>query len=114
MTAAVSARPVSPCPDHPGSALVPFPGGGARGSCPVDGRSYQMSAPEFRPAPAALPAVYRLAERTEADGLYRDYRNDSGQTVTVKATGPAGLVPEPETARTAALQFAGATRRNRS
>jgi hypothetical protein len=24
-------------PDHPGAVLVPLPGGGARGTCPVDG-----------------------------------------------------------------------------
>ncbi len=35
-----------PCPDHPGRALQPLPGGGARGTCPVDSRSYQMSPPE--------------------------------------------------------------------
>jgi hypothetical protein len=35
-----------PCPDHPDRALVPFPGGGARGSCPVNGREYQMTPPE--------------------------------------------------------------------
>lgn len=41
--------PACPCPDHPASALVPFPGGPARGSCPVDGRSYQMTPLEVKP-----------------------------------------------------------------
>ena len=44
--ARVPGRPVSPCPDHPRCALVPFPGGGARGYCPVDSRSYQLAPPE--------------------------------------------------------------------
>jgi hypothetical protein len=39
-------RPASPCPDHPGAELVPFPGGGARGTCPIDQRSHQMYPPE--------------------------------------------------------------------
>ncbi len=38
--------PVVACPDHPGEVLCPLPGGGARGTCPVDGASYQMDAPE--------------------------------------------------------------------
>jgi hypothetical protein len=37
------------CPVHPYAVLVPFPGGGARGSCPVDSRSHQMTPPEFTP-----------------------------------------------------------------
>lgn len=41
--------PACPCPDHPSAVLVPFPGGGARGSCPVDGRSHQMAPPEVKP-----------------------------------------------------------------
>jgi hypothetical protein len=36
------ARPVVQCPDHPGQVLCPLAGGAARGTCPVDGRSYQM------------------------------------------------------------------------
>jgi hypothetical protein len=40
---APSASPACCCPVHPGVVLVPFPGGGARGSCPVDSRSYQMT-----------------------------------------------------------------------
>jgi hypothetical protein len=55
---------------------------------------------------AALPAVYRLAERTEADGVYRDYVNGCGQTFTVKAAGPGGIRPEPDTAAEAAQAFA--------
>lgn len=55
---------------------------------------------------APLPAVYRLAERAEADGLYRDYRADDGRTWTVKATCPAGVLPEPDTAAVAARAFA--------
>jgi hypothetical protein len=35
--------PACPCPVHPGAVLAPLPGGGARGTCPVDSRSYQMS-----------------------------------------------------------------------
>jgi len=35
--------PGRPCPDHPASVLQPLPGGGARGTCPVDSRSYQMT-----------------------------------------------------------------------
>jgi hypothetical protein len=35
--------PASPCPDHPAAVLQPLPGGGSRGTCPVDSRSYQMS-----------------------------------------------------------------------
>ena len=41
-----SAGSACPCPDHPASILQPFPGGGARGTCPVDERSYQMTPPE--------------------------------------------------------------------
>jgi hypothetical protein len=41
--------PASPCPEHPDSVLQPFPGGGSRGACPVDGRSHQMSPPEVKP-----------------------------------------------------------------
>lgn len=47
MTAATLSAPACPCPDHPAAVLVPFPGGGARGTCPVDGRSYQMYPPEL-------------------------------------------------------------------
>jgi hypothetical protein len=37
------ARPAAACcPEHPGAVLVPLPGGGARGTCPVDSRSHQM------------------------------------------------------------------------
>lgn len=39
-------RPACPCPDHPRRALLPLPGGAARGICPVDGRSYQLDTPE--------------------------------------------------------------------
>lgn len=39
-------RPAVMCPDHPGRALVPLPGGAARGICPADGASYQMDTPE--------------------------------------------------------------------
>ena len=46
VTNARRARPAYPCPDHPDAVLVPFPGGGARGSCPVDHRLYQMTPPE--------------------------------------------------------------------
>lgn len=56
--------------------------------------------------PVTLPAVHRLAERAEADGLYRDYVNDYGQTVTVKAGPPASALPEPDTAAEAARAFA--------
>jgi hypothetical protein len=35
--------PARHCPDHPAAVLQPLPGGGARGTCPVDSRSYQMS-----------------------------------------------------------------------
>lgn len=42
----VTAVPASPCPAHPDAVLVPCPGGGSRGTCPVDSRTYQMSAPE--------------------------------------------------------------------
>lgn len=38
--------PACPCPEHPAAVLVPFSGGGSRGSCPVDGRSFQMIPPE--------------------------------------------------------------------
>ena len=38
--------PARPCPDHPDRVLQPLPGGGARGTCPVDSRSYQMSPAE--------------------------------------------------------------------
>ncbi len=55
---------------------------------------------------APLPAVYRLAERTEADGLYRDYRADDGRTWTVKATSPVGVLTESDTAAVAARAFA--------
>lgn len=55
---------------------------------------------------APLPAVHRLDERTEAGGLFRDYVNDSGQTVTVKAGPP--VLPEPDTAAEAARAFAPA------
>lgn len=43
MSAMITAVPASPCPDHPDTALVPCPGGGARGTCPRDGRTYQMT-----------------------------------------------------------------------
>jgi hypothetical protein len=39
-------RPAQPCPDHPGHVLLPLPGGAARGTCPVDGRSFQFETPE--------------------------------------------------------------------
>lgn len=42
-------RPPCPCPDHPGEFLIPLPGGGARGTCPADSRSYQMTTPEVKP-----------------------------------------------------------------
>jgi hypothetical protein len=42
-----SAAPACRCPVHPGAVLVPFPGGGARGTCPVDQRSHQMYPPEI-------------------------------------------------------------------
>ena len=61
-----------------------------------------------------LPAVYRLNERTETDGTYRDYRNDAGQTTTVKATGPDGDRTEPDTAAEAARVFARADLRKAS
>lgn len=35
--------PARPCPDHPAAVLQPLPGGGSRGTCPVDSRSYQMT-----------------------------------------------------------------------
>ena len=41
--------PARQCPDHPASALQPLPGGGARGTCPVDSRSYQMTPVEVAP-----------------------------------------------------------------
>lgn len=40
------ARPAVKCPDHPGEVLCPVAGGAARGTCPVDGRSYQMDRAE--------------------------------------------------------------------
>jgi hypothetical protein len=43
------ATPACPCPDHPGRVLQPLPGGGARGTCPADGRTYQMTPPEVKP-----------------------------------------------------------------
>lgn len=51
MTAAtlLPAGPACPCPDHPAAVLVPFSGGGARGTCPVDGRSHQMTPPQVTP-----------------------------------------------------------------
>jgi hypothetical protein len=36
------ARLAVKCPDHPGQALCLVAGSAARGTCPVDGRSYQM------------------------------------------------------------------------
>jgi hypothetical protein len=36
------ARPVAKCPDHLGQMLCPVAGDAARGTCPVDRRSYQM------------------------------------------------------------------------
>lgn len=41
-----AAGPVFACPRHPGTVLVPFPGGAARGLCPVDGASHQLEPPE--------------------------------------------------------------------
>jgi hypothetical protein len=41
--------PARPCPDHPASVLQPLPGGGSRGTCPVDSRSYQMTPLEVKP-----------------------------------------------------------------
>jgi hypothetical protein len=46
LPAPVTAAVACPCPDHPAAVLQPFPGGGARGSCPVDSRSHQMTPPE--------------------------------------------------------------------
>jgi len=48
MTAATLCVPACHCPDHPAAVLVPFPGGAARGSCPVDGRSHQLTPPELK------------------------------------------------------------------
>jgi len=45
MSAPILAIPACPCPDHPHRSLIPV-GGGARGICPADGRTYQMQAPE--------------------------------------------------------------------
>jgi hypothetical protein len=47
--APVSPRPACPCPDHPDRSLLPLPGGAARGTCPVDSRSYQVFTPEVTP-----------------------------------------------------------------
>lgn len=41
--------PACHCPDHPAAVLQPLPGGGARGTCPVDSRSHQMTPPEVKP-----------------------------------------------------------------
>lgn len=35
--------PACHCPEHPEAVLQPLPGGGARGTCPVDSRSFQMT-----------------------------------------------------------------------
>jgi len=45
MSTAILAAPACPCPDHPHLSLIPV-GGGARGICPGDGRTYQMETPE--------------------------------------------------------------------
>lgn len=48
-SAPASPRPACPCPDHPDRSLLPLPGGAARGTYPVDSRSYQMFTPEVMP-----------------------------------------------------------------
>lgn len=46
MTApALRVRAAVTCPAHPEAELIPV-GGGARGICPEDGTSYQMTTPE--------------------------------------------------------------------
>jgi hypothetical protein len=45
----VRPAPACYCPEHSDAILVPFPGGGARGTCPVDQRSHQMYPPEVQP-----------------------------------------------------------------
>jgi len=41
--ASAGIAPACHCPDHPDAVLQPLPGGGARCTCPVDSRSYQMA-----------------------------------------------------------------------
>jgi hypothetical protein len=54
---------VATCPVHPDCELQPLPGGGARGICPLDGASHQMSAPEavMTTASATKPDVRAVA-----------------------------------------------------
>jgi hypothetical protein len=110
-TVTTAVRPACPCPDHPDQVLQPLPGGGARGTCPLNGRSYQMEPVEVK----ATAPVHRLTERSGDDGaLYRDYADDSGRLCTVKASRPDGVRPEPDTAAEAARVFAVGTLRGTS
>lgn len=61
-----------------------------------------------------LPAVYPMGERTEPTGVYRAYRNDTGQVETILASGPDGVRPEPDTQAEAARVFARADLRKAS
>jgi hypothetical protein len=42
-------RQLVACPDHPGKFLCLLAGGAVRGTCPVDGRSYQIDRDGARP-----------------------------------------------------------------